>query len=76
MDRMQELDELIAAKWGHVPGVKIPANWRELEPPKIPITGSCWGEGYDQPDIPKRKVRRPRSYRLSLNEQWLRQRQA
>jgi hypothetical protein len=31
--RDRELDELIAAGWGHVPGRLIPPDWREREPP-------------------------------------------
>ena len=31
------LEEMIAAGWGDTPQSKIPANWREIEPPKKPV---------------------------------------
>lgn len=32
-ERRREVDELIAAGWGHVDAARIPENWRELQPP-------------------------------------------
>ncbi len=39
MDRMAELDEMIAAGWDDMPGDQIPADWRTR---KIPVLVSPW----------------------------------